>query len=1801
MPLSVSAEPFIDRLVHGLRARDVRLWVENGDLAVDAPRGTLRDEDVSQLRVHKAEILAFLGRLEQRVDPPALVPVPRTGPAPLSLAQQRLWIVDQLSGSRGAARYHVPSAVRLRGRLDAESLRRALDRLVERHDILRTTLSLIDGTPMQQVSDAGGFALRQVDLSALADGEAEDRLRQVLEDELRVSFDLARGPLVRGALIQMGAEDHVLFVTMHHIACDGWGSQLLWRELVLLYEAFCSGAPDPLPPVRVQYSDYAKWQRGWLHGAPLERLLAHWMRRLDGFCAPVPPVDRKRPVMPSFRGAVHGFAIPAQASAALRTLATSTGASLFMALFAVFHVLLWRWIGQRDLVVSTPVAGRNHPGTEAVVGLCVNNLVLRAANEEGVTFRQWLAQVRDVVIDAYAHQDLPFEELVAALRAAAGGAAPALGTIAFAMHGNAGRQATLGHARMEPVILPWTTAKNELTLSIQEAPDALYGAFEYATDLFDSSTMEDLAWRFVAVAKQVAASPDTVLEELDLSRGESAERDARFSAQSLGRPVGASAGEGTPVSLCVATHPHAASESLRHELASGDRLLGALEATAAACEVTTADVFVAAAVLYLCKALNTEFARVAIASPSGGALCPVTFVAEASNDVAAFIRDCAARTAAASRVPPHGEGAITWRTVLDLASAPVDSQPAELRIRAHLNGELRLEWIADARHFEAWELQAHARSLLDLLARLLDRVRLGEPLASVPLSGGEARDQVLRFSRGEKAMPAATVHALFEAQVERQPHAVAISDGVVDIDYAELNGRANRLAHHLRSLGAGPEARVLVYIERSPWLIVGLVATLKAGSAYVPVDPAMSSARLGHIVAETRPVAILTQSSLTGRLPATAVPQIVMDQDAAPAGLASTNPAPHADARGANDAAYVIYTSGSTGEPKGVVVEHASVANHARWACRAFALTDADRALQFASVSFDASVEEIFPTLVAGAAIVLREPGVPTAMELLRCVVARRVTVLNLPTAYWHAFVEALADETIDTGPLRLIIVGGERVSLASLRRWHALAGTSIAWLNTYGPTEGTVTSTAYRVPADTAALVDVPIGRPIDGARVYVLDTYGHPVPPGVVGELCIAGAGVARGYLHRDDLTAARFAVDPFLDGGRIYRTGDLARWLPSGDLAYVGRNDDQVKLRGFRIEPGEIEARLHAVPQVREAVVGVDGSSAGEPMLVAWVSCADADRATIEDVLRRHLSEALPAYMVPGAFVILDALPMNLQGKVDRRALPSPARVRAGSYEPPRGPVELALADVWRETLRVDRVGRDDDFFELGGSSVSAIEVIGRANRVGVRLTLHAIFEHPTVARLAATLGDATPVPDAAPRAGHTEATQAPERGGVAGDVPFTPIQHGTLEQGEQSLRHLVSSQVLACRRPLSARLLSAALRKLAIYHDVLRLTVSPASDGGWEQSIAPIATMAGRDLLTIERLDAGEDVGEAVAEALARVRERVDVSAGALLQASLVESADGSTQLLLLVIHHFAIDPLSWGILLQDLQTVYEQLEACLPVRLPVKGASVRHWATSLKGYAASSAADADLAFWRALPWQSHEPLPVEIEDAGEAERSECVTLSFDARRTSELLTRASRDHASQTAELLLAALVRALWEWSGRTTFALGVYHHGRVTGFDGLDVSRTLGWFSTPVPCLFELAADTTMDATLVGVRRRLHDMPHEGLGYGVLSRLGEGARRLEHAPIDVLLNHQGVLGGEAPGGLFTMHFDNREYAGVLGQVALPWKMALLSNVTEGCLCVNFVSSRYSRDTLQGIADAFGASLSSLTGRGESH
>jgi amino acid adenylation domain-containing protein len=1812
----MSTEGFIDSLIHGLRQRDIRLALVNDELSVDAPKGTLQQQDVAQLKAHKGAIIEFLRRHRRRFEPPPLLPNGDDGPAPLSLAQQRLWIVDQLAGPDGAMHYHVPSCLRLRGALRVDALKRALDGLIARHEVLRSTVAMRDGLPMLSIPAHAEFALQFVDLSDRAEDEREPALQRRLQLERQKPFDLRVGPLIRGCLVKMGDEEHVLFVTKHHIVSDGWSSQIMWHDICAMYEAFCQDRPNPLPPVRVHYSDYARWQRGWLCGPVLEEHLSYWKRQLAGVSKLDLRFDRVRESAPTFQGSVHAFVVPTEIAAGLRAISAESGASLFMTVFAVFHLLLSRFGAQRDFAVSTAVAGRNHPGTENLVGPCVNNLLLRLGAEPGMTFHHLLTRARTVVLDAYAHQDLPYEELVAELRADGSASTP----VAFVMAAASRNSTRLLDLDLEPVFLRWSTAKNELTMNVQETPEELYGLFEYTSDVFEPRTMERLGHRFVAAARQIVADPDLALDAIDLALPDDGDEAYFYSARHLDDRAYwiAQRGDALAAGLSTAAAATARTGALAGIARIDPARRAVLARAAAECDAGLTDWLRAAAILYLHKAVDVDLLRVGVAAGGGDDVVPLTSAVSADDTLSQYLRRTVAGVAEAlshrgcgsagiRRLLGGEDDAALYRTVVDVADgdAPIASADAEFRILARIadTGGIEVRFAADAAGCPQWRLDAHARAFEALLARL---DAADAHLRTLSMLDDEMRRKVASWSEGGATEPVARdsrIEALFEARAAAQPDAIAIRHGDLQVDYAALDRRANRIARRMCALGAAPGAFVVVFLDRGVDLVASILAVLKAGATYVPVDPATSAERLGFIVDDIRPTIVVTTSALSHLLPQTAATVLALDDEAdALEALPGTGPV-RPDGGAGDPRAYAIYTSGSTGLPKGVLIEHANLVNHAMWMCREFGLSADDRALQFASISFDASAEEIFPTLIAGATIVVRQADVPSATELLDAAAAQGVTILNLPTAYWHAFVDALSGQRIATGALRLIIVGGERVSLESLHAWRACAGDAVEWVNSYGPTEATITATFYRAPRQIEGLTEVPIGRPIDGAIVRVLDRAGEPTPPGLVGELCIGGAGVSPGYWCRDALTAEKFVADVHAAGAdaRLYRTGDLAVWRDDGELLYVGRNDDQVKLRGFRIEPGEIEAHLRAAPRVRDAAVLVREDVPGDLRLVAYVVCARDDQPTIVEALRAGLKDALPAYMMPHAFVLLDALPMTLNGKLDRRALPAPAltETSANAYEAPQGPVEEALARIWQDVLHVERVGRHDNYFRLGGSSVSAIQVIGRANHAGLKLTLNIIFEQQTIAELARALGRSpqTLAVGATAARRKRDAGQVPERGAIQGPVPFTPIQRAILPQGEEAVRALLSTQVLTCMRPLSPDLLHTALRKLVRYHDALRLGFTCDAQGEWSQSVAPLDAVDACTLLQHETSEvADEDMQTEIGAAMKRLCERIDSATGPLLYATLIDVESRGAQYLLLAAHHFAVDPMSWAILLQDLQTIYDQLEASASVRLPVKGATIKQWGDAIEAFANSAASDPDVEYWTRLDWAGHARLPVPNETGEETAVTECVSIEIDEARTRAILDASTRQHAAQVHEVLLSALLCGLWQWSGQREFAIGVYHHGRVGGMGELDVSRTVGWFTVPVPMLLRADGEGGIAPTLRDVKQRLRAMPNEGVGYAFLKHAGRQSGPLPEAHIDVLLNHQGTVAGETPGGLFTTHFDNRRYADVLREAALPWKVAVLSNIANGRLCINFVSLWYSRPVLGSIAEAFEASINGLAG-----
>jgi len=1053
---------------------------------------------------------------------------------PVSFTQQGQWFLWQLDAGNTA--YHVGGGLGFAGPLDVAALQQAVQALAMRHDTLRTVFrSGPHGLPEQRVEPESRIAIPFVDLSGLDAASRTSRYRETVHAVCRTPFDLTTGPMLRGTLLKMAEGDHQLLLTMHHIGSDAWSVEVILDELARFYAQRVGEMPagmDPEPEIR--YADFARWQRTWLESTEGERQLAHWQQRLGG-SQPVLELttDRPRAANATYSAAQYTLDVPTQLARALKQHARAQGNTLFAVLLAAFHALLFRYTGQDEIRIGVPVAGRNRPETAGVVGAFINTVVMDAHLHPRMSLAELLAQVRDTSLDAQAHQELPFERLVQALRPDRAHAGSPLFQVMF-NHLGEGNRPLRGWPGLQVrrIDLEERAAPFELILETIECEDGgIRAAFRYAAELFEPATIERLAGHYRRVLEAFVAEPARALGEL---------------------------------------------------------------------------------------ALLNEVELVQLAQLAG--------------------RDGHAREDAAAQ----------------------------------------------------------------------------------------------------------TVHRLIAQQAAAQPEAIAVVFEQEALSYRELNQRANRLAHRLIAQGVRPETRVGVALERGTDLVVALLAVMKAGGAYVALDPDYPADRIAYMVEDSGLALVLTHDHLRGRMALPAgIDALAIDTADLTDGLA-TDPAVAVDG---DNLAYVIYTSGSTGMPKGAQLCHRNVtrllASTEPW----FRFGPTDVWTLFHSCAFDFSVWEIFGALCTGGKLVVvpywvsRSPA--DFLQLLR---AQQVTVLNQTPS---AFGQLIAlPQAMDKGlSLRTVIFGGEALEPQRLRAWIEHHGDQHPQLvNMYGITETTVHVTWRRITAADLGQQRSPVGIAIPDLGLRVLDADLNLVPPGVAGELHVSGAGLARGYLNRAGLTAERFIAAE--NGDRLYRTGDLVRWNAQGQLEYLGRIDHQVKVRGFRIELGEIEAQLLAQPEVREATV-MAREHAGATVLVAYLS-AQAGQAIDAAQVRARLGRALPEYMVPGALVVLPTLPLNANGKVDRKALPEPGFGSERIYAAPEGDAEEALARIWCEVLGVARVDRNDHFFELGGHSLMSMQVMARVQgALHVDLAVRDIFQNPVLmdmARLIAEAGARKPHADA-----------------------------------------------------------------------------------------------------------------------------------------------------------------------------------------------------------------------------------------------------------------------------------------------------------------------------------------------------------------------------------------------------------------------------------------------------------------------
>ena len=1408
-----------------------------------------------------AERLALFARLldEEEDRAPAearIAPRAAGAGAPLSFSQRRLWFLEQMEPGRPT--YNIPLVLRLAGALDGRALERALGEVVRRHEALRTVFrEEEDGEPVQEPLPAAGVPLARGDLSSLPSPEREAEVRRRAGEHARAPFDLAAGPLLRAVLLRLGGNEHVLLLSVHHIACDGWSLGIVLGELGALYGAFARGEPSPLAEPALQYADFAVWQRRELQGAALDDELAYWRTRLAGAPALLElPADRPRPPVQSHRGGGAPVRFAPGAAEGVRALARAAGATPFMVLLAAFQALLARWSGQDDLVVGTPVAGRPRAELEEVVGFFANTLAVRTDLSGDPSFRALLARVREAALDAFAHQQVPFERVVEALEVPRDLDRNPVFQAMFAYQGAQSAAPPFGDLAAAVDEAPSGTAKFDLMLALAEVDGVLDGGLEYAADLFDPGTAERMARHLAVLVEAAVTAPELRLSALPL-------------------------------------------------LDPAERAL----------------------------------------------------VVDAWNDTGTPAAEC--------------------------------------------------------------------------------------------------------------------VTGLFAAQAARTPDAAAVVHAGGAMSYRELDARANRLARRLRRLGAGPEVRVGVCLARGPHLPVAVLAVLKAGAAYLPLDPVHPVERLRWMLGDAGAPLVVTEAALRERVADAGARVLCVDE----AEDEIARERPDAPAAGAlpDNLAYILYTSGSTGRPKGVAMPHAPLAVLLRWQLAAWAGRPPARTLQFASLGFDVSFMELFATWCAGGTVVLvGEEERADPARLLDRVEAGGVERLFAPCVVLQHLAEAADERGGAPACLRDVVTAGEPLRMTpALVRFFA-GGRTLD--NQYGPTEAHVVS-AHRLDGPSGSWPAAPpIGRPITGARLYVLDGAMRPAPVGVPGELYIGGTAPARGYLGRPALTAERFVPSPFAPGGRLYRTGDRARWRPDGTLECLGRLDRQVKVRGVRVEPGEVEAALLRLSGVRGAAVVARGDPGGGARLVGYVA-ADAGLAPreVREALRRHLPEAF----VPAEIVRLDALPLTPHGKVDRRALPDPEPRAAAPDAAPRTPAEAVVAAIWAEVLGRERVATHDDFFELGGHSLLATRMMSRVRRaLGADLPLRALFERRTVAGVAAEaerargLGTAGPLPPLAP---------APRGGALP--LSFAQQRLWFLEQMQPGAPTYNLPLSLRFSGALDRAALEAALAGVAGRHEALR-TVFVEHGGTPAQVILPPGPVA----LPLEDLTALPPEGreaELRRRAVEEARTPFDLARGPLFRARLLRLG-GQEHVLLLSLHHIVSDGWSLNLLFAELGARYAAAVGAavpLPQEPALQYADFAAWQRRALG---GEALERELAFWRGrlagapalLELPTDRPRPPVRSYRGDTAQAELDPALAEGVRA------LARREGATPFMVLLAAFGLLLARCAGQDDVVVGTPVSGRTQP----ELEGVMGFFVNTLPIRADLSGEPTFRALLARVREAVLD-----------------------------------------------------------------------------------------------------------------
>ncbi|WP_233164338.1 non-ribosomal peptide synthetase [Snuella sedimenti] len=1468
---------------------------------------------------------------------------------PLSYAQERLWFIDQLQGS---VAYHIPAALRIEGSLDIELFSRAMRCLVTRHESLRTVFREENGIGYQHIKDSDGFEVNYV--RELPIGRALDEF--LIEESTR-PFDLSTDYMLRATLFNDSDSNQILILVVHHIASDGWSIPILVKELELYYQSLLKGESIQLAPLTVQYADYSIWQREYLSGETLSAKLSYWRSKLEGALPLELSTDYVRPSVQSTEGKMYSFTLDKQLTESVYGISQAHGATLFMTLLSIYKVLLYRYTGQTDISVGTPIANREQAEISGLIGFFVNTIVLRDEIEVGASFSTLLSQVKETCLSGYMHQDVPFEQIVDDLNLERDQSRTPLFQTLFVLQNNEDVDVVyINESPLEPLGIKHTLAKFDLTLTLSENNEGINAEIQYATALFKEETIVRLSQHFEVLTRSIVANVNLSIGLFEMSPKEE---------------------------KCI--------------------LL---------------DTFSSSSVLY------------------------------------------------------------------------------------------------------------------------------------------------------DKSQ---TIISLFEEQVEKTPNATALVFENTKLSYKELDDKSNQLANYLFEKGISKNMLVPVCIEPSLETMIALFGIMKAGAGYVPIDPIFPADRIEFILKDIEANFLLStkitelSSEIKENISILYVDEFTYENySSSPLKLSIS----------LEDIIYVIYTSGTTGNPKGVMIQHGSLLDYVHGICGSTSIMECKSFALITSIAADVVNTALYPPFILGGELhILPKEMIMDAEAMSKL----SVDCVKVVPSHWYS----LQSEKFTFLPKKCLIFGGEELKeemLFFLKEKKYLGDV----YNHYGPTETTVGKLINKI--DLQKIQEkITLGKPFGNTQVLILDDKNQLCPIGIPGEICIAGEGLAKGYINQEVLTAAKFKTIKLNEAIiKVYKTGDVGKWLSTGEVDFLGRKDDQIKIRGYRVELKEIAVILESFDEIKQSVITVVEDESGGEQLVSYVVLEEA----ISDVeIQRKAKEKLPDYMVPKTYIILEAFPLTSNGKVDKKQLPKPTiKSQTKVYVAPKTAIEAKLVDIWETLLKVKKIGVHDNFFELGGDSIKAIQLVSRSRVAGINHMVKDIFTYQTISEIALYVKN-------------NSVKIIAEKGGLEGNVPLHPIQRDFFERGYAVQNHYNQSVLLTVSKSVEENVLKEAVKRLTHHHDALRLQFETV-----ENTIFPIQTYSSRHAeLATETVASIEEISSICN----KYQASLNISKGDITRFVWIQTPEKEvTNRLLIVVHHLAIDGISWRILIEDFMMLIEKLYHKEPVSLPGKGSSYRQWVEKLAEYVTSETLLSEYEYWKETVSKFIE-LRIDTTETLNA-KPESYVIALSKEQTQLLVHETNRVYETEINDILLSALSMSLKNWCADSNLMIHLEGHGREELFDDIDIYRTIGWFTTLYPVNLEIPKNgNDIKKHVINTKNILRQIPNKGIGYAVLHHLAtseEVRNSLKVPKKDIIFNYLGSFDNTTSTSEKTKEENLIGFAGedkgfesaIENQHS--YRLAINGMIVDGQMQFewNFNEKDFNEETIMELANAFNVTLEKI-------